>query len=468
MKGKRIAVRVTVTALAFITGVVMSGEKININKEKSNTFEFSKEEIVSMNSDEQLNNSFEEKYVFEYDMYDNHKSITLDEMNKNFEDNISKFDKNTQEYINTIYKNLVSNINCYSTYINFCGYPEATAFINEKFVEPIYNLNFIKIIPQDDPNYYELIKKHHSSCYSPEENGIYIFKDKYLDEEEMKLIIGEEIIHSGQKALDKFNDYAEYLILGEGEANIISSMQKNSINTENVYYFYGNDDINKICEIHGVSHIQNIIATRYYTYLSILAGYENINKWRETGDSKIIEQAITERFNVDGEKLYNNMLESIIDAVDSVYNKDDSKLFECENMFFECFSKIVDGINSKQEAVDILNLYRFLNIQYGLNYYDYSESNDGIDIINEFVSKKEVEEELYRKVSTFKALQVDGEDIDFDLFNSYINPHIEPSINAQPVSVNQEEIHYEDNNLILENGKYVIPIENKNDNIIKM
>ena len=238
MERKKLVVRVAAGALALVTGVVMTGSLLKLNKDKSQELSLPEETVITSVTEVESSTTIpnpttsmpeEKEFIVEYDEFTGYEDISIEEMNNNFKSNISKFDNNIKEKLTDVYTKLVKNIKSYDFYFRICGYPNCYSYINEKFVKPIGDLSFIKEIPENDPSYDELLSKYESSCYVPDENGIYVFDASFKDEEEIRLILAEEVVHSGQHVLDKFDGFGDYLILGEGEANIVAAMQKDTI-----------------------------------------------------------------------------------------------------------------------------------------------------------------------------------------------------------------------------------------------
>ena len=401
-----------------------------------------------------------------YKAFDGYEKVSLEEMTARFEKYSSKFSYSIRKRLTRVYQALLENIESYQYYMTLCGYPDAISFIHEKYVKPLASLGFIKHIHEDDPNYNDLRGKYQSSCFVPEENGVYLIDESFIDDDEMDLIIAEEIVHAGQNALKETEGFGDYLMLDEGEANVITAMQKPFIDTENITFFYDHHDPNHICEIHGISHQQNVIATRYYTYLTLLAGYKNVVKWRKTDNSEYLTRAISERFKIDGTEFYDKMYESMISRVYEYYDDDASIMFEVEKRFLKCFNTIIQNVKTKTEAQTLFETYRYLRIQYGLDYTDYTKDEEnGVDITDQFLDRSETEDSLYEMVRRFKIKYIRNQELaNKQVFFTCIHPQIPKSREAIPASLNRKDLIYDGdtNSLrIVIDGKddIVVPVE---------
>ena len=122
----------------------------------------------------------EDGFEVSYKAYDGYETVSLEEMNKAFEKNASKYSRDIRERLTKIYHGLVNNIDLYRYYMTFSGFPDAITFINEKFVKPLGTLSFIKTIYHTDPDFYDYLNEYQSSCYVHDENGVYLLWESFI------------------------------------------------------------------------------------------------------------------------------------------------------------------------------------------------------------------------------------------------------------------------------------------------
>ena len=407
------------------------------------------EEVTSttVSDPEPVSTPVEKTFPVFFEPFDGYEKVSPEEMDRRFKKNIARFDPYIRKCLTEVYDGLVKNIGRMKYYMTLCGFPDSVSYIYEQYVKPLETVGFIRHVKNGDPDFYDLRNKYDTSCFVPNENGIYVLQESYMDDYEMHLVLAEEVVHAGQDVHERFDGYGDYLILGEGEANTIAAMQMPMINTENLTFFFDDYDYDHICELHGISHQQNTMATRYYVYLMVLVGYEGVERWLNSGDSAVLENAISERFGIDGTKFYDDLYESIMRCAYDEYFEEPSKMFETENAFLDCFRQIIRNVRTEKEAKYVFELYRYLNIQFKSEYMDYTGIEGdapGIDITNQFIDRSEVEDDLYAMVNKYFVQYLrDLKSQSRLTFNAYINPGIEKKPDGIPTSMDRKDVVYD-------------------------
>lgn len=108
-------------------------------------------------------------------------------------------------------------------------------------------------------------------------------------------------------------------------------------------------------------------------YLLTLTDYDTVNKFKKTLDSDVITDELSKLYGINGAEFYTKMKEVIVDSVSSIYDKRTPQMVYCEKVYNTCMSKKISDIGNAKEAKEVLNLYRYMNIQYGYEYSFYDE-----------------------------------------------------------------------------------------------
>ena len=491
-KKKKYGIRITSLAMSLITTISFAGCSV---KKKDNKYGGS--EVITSNSysNKEINNYDEDLIISTSNDMElttteikteinnevrkntsnntnsindtNNVSITksLDSILEELNNNTARFSPDIRKYLNDLVKNAYNNYDDLKSTLCVSNLPDKYTFLEKKIINPIKNINSIDIISSNNPDFYELKSKYHTSRWLETEKKIIVFCDSY-NEDEYPQILMEEIIHSGQEKLNTSKlGYAEYCIFAEGEANSYSwPLTFGKINNSAVDIFYDDESMNNTNYGYGTGHFTHALASKYYMYFLTLTDYDTVNEFNKTLDSSVIIDKLSKMYGVDGDKFYNSMKEVIVDSTSSIYDKRTPQMVYCEKIYNDCMNKKISNISNTKEAKEMIELYRYMNIQYGYEYSYYDEINDVyINKTNEKIGNLETINNLYNKCKEYNAFSICDNDVkDKQAFYAFVCPERNSNENIYFISCKNATIKLEEDNLIVSNdlGTYKTNINN--------
>ena len=492
-KRKRYGIRITSLVMSFITTISFAGCSVKKNDSK---YDGSKVLTTNSYSDEVIDNNEKDDIIItdtdgkeltteevktridsevrkttsnnvnNTNNIDN-KSVTksLDSILKELDDNTMKFSPEIRSYLTDLVKNAYNNYDNLASVLCESSLPDKCTFLEEKIINPLKNVDSIDIIANDDPSFYELKSKYDTSRWLEDEKKIIVFCDGY-NEDNYPQILMEEIIHSGQEKLNTAKlGYSEYCIFAEGEANSYAwPLTFGKINNSGIEMFYDDESMDNTNYGYGTGYFHYALATKYYMYLLTLTDYDTVNKFKKTLNSSVITDKLSELYGIDGAEFYNEMKEVIVDSASSIYDKRTPQMVYCEKVYNTCMNKKISNISNTKEAKEMLELYRYMNIQYGYEYSCYDEDNEiYVDKTNEKINKLETINNLYNKCKKYDAFSVsDNETKDKEAFYAFVCPERISDENIYFISCKNATIKLEEDNLIVSNnlGTYKTNINN--------
>lgn len=421
MKG----IRITSLFLSVVTVVTMGGCVIKKDQSKEN-IGIVPLTSVSMSNEEnnyksQINNQNENN-----DKYIEVNDPTYDELLELLNENTKHLDSNIQKDLEEMLEIAYSNKDSIDQVLPLFGFSTTANILKDKIVEPLKEISFIDVTHSDDEDYYDKISKYGTSCYDEEENGIHIFCDEFNENNLLQILL-EEIIHSGQHYDSKKQDLglSYYYLFGEGEANLLSWMLTyGAINNSPAVFFYDDEDYCKTNVGYGLGNSTYSLCTKYYMYLNTLVGNDAIEEYKKDFNDDFLINKL-DNLGIDGEKFFTSMREVIIS---NAYNTDKeyTKTFvDIEKQFLGLMEKKVNNANTKEEVENLLETYRYLNIQFGYEFIDYTNDGKAIDKTKTKLDKTNIKHSLFEKCKEHEVLSdlwVLPQDKQEDIFNLIIDP----------------------------------------------
>lgn len=484
-KKKKYGIRITSLVMSLITTISFAGCSVKKNDSK---YDGSKVQTTNSYSDEIISDNEKDDIIItdsndnelttseaitkinnEITKVNSNNSVTstksLDYILKELDSNTVQFSADVRNYLNDMIKNAYNNYDNLSNTLCQSKLPDKCTFLEEKIINPLKNVNSIDIITSSDPNFYELKSKYGTSRWIESEGKIIVFCDSY-NEENYPQIIMEEIIHSGQEKLNTSNlGYSEYCIFAEGEANSYSwPLTFGKINNSGIDMFYDDESMNNTNYGYGTGYFTHALASKYYMYLLSLLDYDTVNEFKKTLDSSVITDKLSKLYGIDGKEFYDEMNEVIADSASSIYDKRTPQMVYCEKIYNKCINQKINSINSKDSAKDVLDLYRYMNIQYGYEYTCYDEESElYVDKTNDKINYLETINNLYNKCNKYGAFSVsDNMNKDKEAFYAYVCPERNDDEKIYFISCKNANVKLEGDNLIVSNnlGTYKTNINN--------
>ena len=306
-------------------------------------------------------------------------NISYEKLMENFNNSIEKYDSNLQEYLNKIFSIAYNNADELLSALSPLGFPSKEAFLNEKLVKPLAKLDFFRVVKEEDDDFDELRSKYQTSRYVKDENGIYVFVADWNQLEQVQVVL-EEIIHAGQDYLiDSDIDAAIFEILTEGEANLYAwILAFGNINNDSLDFFYHKNNNVDLYQMYGAGHHDHSIASKYYSYLLSLTDYNTLNSLKKNNvNMAVVANKISRDNGIDGEKFIKDMSDVMVDAATDIHDGRTDIMLRVEKTYNECMLKKVSNLTTKQQAIDYIRMYRFLNLQLGTRHsVHYEETNE--------------------------------------------------------------------------------------------
>ena len=94
---------------------------------------------------------------------------SLDSILKELDDNTTKFSPEIRSYLTDLVKNAYNNYDNLANVLCESSLPDKCTFLEEKIINPLKNVNSIDIIANNDPDFYELKSKYHTSRWIEKE-----------------------------------------------------------------------------------------------------------------------------------------------------------------------------------------------------------------------------------------------------------------------------------------------------------
>lgn len=456
-------IRVTSFVMSLVTIITMGGCNLKKDKEdiskssiSSVTYEDLKDDIKTTIEDNISSNILTNNDITKK-KDENTKKI--DSKDENLNDLINLLDKNTQKYSSSVrnkLRNLIilsyNNLEDFERVFSSVKVPNKYELIKNKLIMPLENIDDIKFLNSEkNDNYYELLERESTSCYEQKDKTIYIFEDKIIDSVDKVLL--EEIIHAGQN-MDNTYDFSKYLIEKEGEANFYSSIfAYGKIN--NTYFCSMNDEgnLDSMYLGYGLGFNCHSFASKYYAYLLALTDYETMEVYEMTGDSNPLINKISTTYKIDGNKFYDEMREVVLDLSSNICDKKVKEAINCENTFLACMNQKIDNINSKEETLEMINLFRYLNLQFGFEKFSYDSNDNVVFSTDKVINRKETINKLYNKCKEYNSFNISSdENTNKKAFNALLNARRDEENIIQFFSITDKNILLNGDNLIISNN----------------
>lgn len=336
--------------------------------------------------------------------------VSYEQLIANLNENTKRFDPELQAYVKEIVSIAYQNAGELSDVLRSVGVPDREVLLNEKVVKSLGKIDRLRIIHQEDDDYYPLYQKYTASRYVEEENAIYVFIVDWNSWEQVQIVL-EELIHAGQDAIGgKSLSYSFFEILTEGEANLYAwPMGFGNINNDSLDFMYFKDNDDDLFQMYGAGYHDHAVASKYYVYLLSLVGYKTMNALYYDGvDMKAVADKLTQLYKIDGEHFLSLMDDVMVDLASSIPDARTNMMLEVEKTYNKCLMQKVSKLSSKEEVEAFLNLYRFINLQFGTRHsYHDPEKDTYQDVTAEdsYLSRASLESVLFEKAKSFGILE---------------------------------------------------------------
>ncbi len=392
-----------------------------------------------------------EEIIVRYDEYSGFKKVTYNEMIRNLDKNLSKFDSGISRYIKELVILAYKNYSQLYEVFNLTGIPDGAALINERIVKPLSTVDHISLYYEGDEGYDKFYKEYGTCVFTeeypngkPERNIYYLINGMNIDQ--IKQIVLEEIIHAGQSNVyEHASSYYMTNLRSEGQANAYScSLPTGLIDNQYLDCFYMDENMNEYIIGYGLGFQKHSFLSKYNVQLLALFGFKGLEKI--TLDEEAIAEKINEMYGADGEK-YMKRITSIIDSFDN------NKLFapnaisdeiEITNTFLNCLKQKAELINNKEDAADFINMYRYLKVQYGDLYLVYHPETDDYSYKTDSLMKyKEIEDLLFEKNKEYGVYpQINSYENARDIFGALFTGTYSDEECILPISIKDAGINY--------------------------
>lgn len=440
---------ITSVVLSTIIAVTSAGYTLN-KKEMDNNNISTSIAMQTTQIDVSNNNIVKDDESAEQEVLQN---FSLEELIKQLETTYGKFDKQTQMSLKKLVETVYKNGNRLTEILNQISDFEVSNFILKNIIHPLQHINNIEIVSHDD--YDRLNELGYTTCYDEGKNEIRVCNETETLNYQRLL---EELMHVNQTDIlaevetGKEFDYADYCILAEGEANVLSwALTYDAICNDSVCIMYSDDTYSDENIIYGTGYSYSAV-TKYYMYLVTLIGYDTLQEARKLHDTTVITDALSKTYNIDGREFYNNMKDIIIDLMSNIDNQRTHMLAPIENTYFNCLEQKLEKITDAKELINFFDLYRYMNIQYGFIHNEFDENSNAVDKTDKLVDKS-IENMLFEKLEEYSILDkfVDESVSRRKIFNAIINPVRNEEKAIYPISLSNVSISYDQNsnNIVL-------------------
>lgn len=437
INGKKIiatGLTLVVVATGFSIGAKLKKQSPYEGATMTTTYTYSDEtnkdvEDVTLDSNDVMekytstNNLSNENTTKKYTYIDNeikdNKTYDLMSYSKKLDEICSKknYDKGVKETINSVVKKLYDNYDSmYEIYKRY-GLPTKDEYISKFLTTIENNIDTIKFV---DPN-----ENSKSSQELDGSKGIFFFENKKIlinssyDEKQKEETIVHEIEHSTQKELyDNCRNlnYGIYKVFLEGEASNTSTLLYNTLQFNNKMYFCDN---NIDYFLSGASSSSNALFSKYHHMLMTLTDYDTMQDYKKDMNEKKLIDKIEENYEIDGEKLF----ECIGECVNENINNYGSEKFvksmcEIENIYLKCIKSDITKISSKEDALNLMNMYRHYKMQYSITCNAEEKNLD-----NEKFGIEDIEKELLNSAIEYQILPSGIEKETFDVLMFNVSPN---------------------------------------------
>lgn len=433
---------VIITSVVLSTIIAISSVGYSLNKKEPNNISTT---IPSVTQEVEVDNNIINNSIEQILDNETLETYSYEELMLQLELNSSKFDNQTQNYLRNLVEIVYKNGKDLNSILNSISNFETSNFIMENIVKPLEKLNNIEIVSYDD--YDRLNELDYRTCYDEDKQEIRICNET-KDINYQRLL--EELMHTNQTDILSYSengnilDYADYLILGEGEANVISwALVYGKICNDSTCIMYSDDTYSDENIIYGTGYSYSA-ATKYYMYLVNLLGGDLIVDAINTHDASIITNALHEQYGIDGEDFYNKMKDVVVDLASNIDTERTHLLAPIENTYLSCLEQKLEKIDSEEELIEFLDLYRYTNIQYGFIHNEMNENSDMIDKTKDIIDKS-IEDRLFERLEEYSVLEQlsDDSDIRRKIFDSLINPVRDSEKSIYPISLENTNISYD-------------------------
>ena len=336
--------------------------------------------------------------------------VSHEQLMANLDENTKRFDPDLQAYVKEVVSIAYQNAGELAAVLHSLGAPDKEILLNEKVVKSLGKIDRLRVIKDSDEDYSALHQKFTTSQYVEKENAIYVFITGWNREEQVQVVL-EELVHAGQdNILHADIGFSEAEILMEGEANLYAwAMGFGNINNDAIDFMYFKNNDDDIFQMYGAGHHDHAVASKYYIYLMSLVGYPVMNYlYHNDADMKVVADRISQLYGIDGDHFLKLMEDVMVDLASDLHDCRTDMMLEIEKTYNECLMQKVSQLSSKEEVEAFLNLYRFINIQFGTRHcYHDPEKDTYTDVTAEdsYLSRAGLEFALFEKAKTFGVLE---------------------------------------------------------------
>lgn len=392
-----------------------------------------------------------EKIYVRYGEYSGFEKVTYDEMLKNLDRNLSKFDASIGRYIKELVRLAYKNYGQLYEVFSLTGMPDGASLINEKIVKPISTLDHISLYREGDKGYDELYEQYRTCVFTEEypngnlERNIYLLING-MNAFQLSQIVLEELIHSGQTKIYGSNASSYMINLRtEGQANAYScSLPTGLVDNQYLDCFYKDKDMDEYIVGYGLGFQKHSFLSKYNVQLLALFGFKGLEEM--TFDEETIAAKLNAMYGADGEK-YIECILSVIDAFDNneLYSPESiSKEIEITNIFLDCLKQKAELIDNKEDAADFINMYKYLKAQYGDLYSVYqTETDEYYYKTDDLIRYKEIEDLLFEKNKEYGVYpQINSYENAREIFGALFYSCYDEIDCFMPISIKDAQIKY--------------------------
>lgn len=404
------------------------------------------------------------------------KEESYEELLKDFNSVIKKYPEKIQIKLRKVFNKAYSNYGSVYEQLKVKGVPRRDIFMRNIFIEALdKNVKSIEFLDPFGDDYDRAWEESDGMSYFEEQTGKIVVMvemgsdNKDVNDEELM----HEIIHASQVELIRKMSLGtpEYYIWGEGEASAWARMLTSPLISFESQCLFGTED--KLYTAKGAGNGAYCVASRYYMQLLVLLGYNEMQQFKKNINSSKIINDLSSEYGIDGKKYYEN-IQKVMNSANCEKDEYIDLLVQNDATFKNCLMKKLSALKSAEEIKDFFDIYRMMNIQYGITYEERYVKNDVdigyIDKTKEKIDNSHIENELFKKMQNIGAFDplstVPSEQR--QIFDTLLYLKAQEDESYLPYTLKKSNLSYDGENVIISNKDITISTNIKTHDTTKL
>ena len=147
------------------------------------------------------------------------------------------------------------------------------------------------------------------------------------------------------------------------------------------------------------------------------------------------------------------MKDVIADSAYSIYDKRTPQMINSKKVYNTCMNKKISNIRNAKEAKELLELYRYMSIQYGYEYSFCDENDVYTDKTDERIGNKKTIDNLYNKCKKYGVFSVSDDSAkDKKAFYAFVCPERNSDEIIYFISCSNATVKLDGDNLTVSNN----------------